>query len=137
MFKFRISSTIVVKFKLSKKKKKSLPFRKGIFNTKHTYFNSYITYWIVVLTLFINWCLLFCIFVIAPSVENVQGAVERIFPLVYEFKTIKPAYRNNDKLDSSVFMSRNPCPKPPVVEEDSDLSDEDSVNQMDSDASCG
>ena len=62
--------------------------------------------------------------------------MERIFPLVYEFKTIKPAYRNNDKLDSSVFMNRNPCPKS-AVEEESDLSDEDSVNQMDSDASCG
>lgn len=74
---------------------------------------------------------------IAPCVENVQGAVEYIFPLVYEFKTIKPAYRNNDKLDSSVFMNRNqPCLNKPKVEE-SDLSDEDSVNQMDSDASCG
>lgn len=68
--------------------------------------------------------------------ENVQGAVEYIFPLVYEFKTIKPAYRNNDKIDSSVFMNRNPCLNKPKVEE-SDLSDEDSVNQMDSDASCG
>lgn len=68
--------------------------------------------------------------------ENVQGAVEYIFPLVYEFKTIKPAYRNNDKLDSSVFMNRNPCLNKPKVEEESDPSD-DSVNQMDSDASCG
>lgn len=68
--------------------------------------------------------------------ENVQGAVEYIFPLVYEFKTIKPAYRNNDRLDSSVFMNRNPCLNKPKVEEESD-SDEDSVNQMDSDASCG
>lgn len=69
--------------------------------------------------------------------ENVQGAVEYIFPLVYEFKTIKPAYRNNEKLGSSVFMNPNPCLNKPKVEEESDLSDEDSVNQMDSDASCG
>lgn len=90
---------------------------------------------VIFYTTFFNYITFFFSF-IAPCVENVQGAVEYIFPLVYEFKTIKPAYRNNDKLDSSVFMNRNPCLNKPKVEEESDPSD-DNVNQMDSDASCG
>lgn len=78
------------------------------------------------------------VFPLAPCVENVQGAVEQIFPLVYEFKTIKPALRNSNKLDSRVFLNRNPPPRLPLpTEDDSDYSDEDSNLQIDSDASCG
>lgn len=86
-----------------------------------------------------EWSYIFFSFFPAPCVENVQGAVECIFPLVYEFKTIKPAYRNN-KLPpppTTVFLNREPCLKPKIG--DSDHS-EDSANHdilIDSDNSCG
>lgn len=39
--------------------------------------------------------LIICLFITAPAIENVQKAVEYIFPLVHEYKKDKPAQLRN------------------------------------------
>ncbi|XP_054717696.1 TATA box-binding protein-like 1 [Uloborus diversus] len=67
----------------------------------------------------------------APCIQNVQLAVEHIFPLVYEFKTQKPPSKNG--LPTPLAAARPPLPRDkkiePIVAE-IELSDDDDISDL-------
>jgi transcription initiation factor TFIID TATA-box-binding protein len=68
----------------------------------------------------------------APSVQNVQIAVERIYPLVYEYRKAKPPQsknvsQNNDKKSKKgIKKSSNIIDEEELTDSISELTDEDS-----------